>query len=209
VFFDFDGTISTEDIGVYLLDRLAAGDWRAISARFAAGEIGSRECMEKEWAAIPGTFDEASRHAVAAEVPLDPAFAPLVEELRAAGAEVAVVSDGFGFYVRARLAGLDEPVFTNDIDFVTNTVVYPHADDRCATCMACGTCKPAVMGEAAARGRTTVFVGDGTSDRHAARAADVVFATKSLASWCDAEGIPYTPFDTLDDVRTVMKSLMG
>jgi 2-hydroxy-3-keto-5-methylthiopentenyl-1-phosphate phosphatase len=52
--------------------------------------------------------------------------------------------------------------------------------------------------------RTTVFVGDGTSDRHAARVADVVFATGALARWCADEGIAHVQFDTLADVATVL-----
>ena len=51
------------------------------------------------------------------------------------------------------------------------------------------------------RGRDTVLVGDGTSDRKAALLADVVFAKGSLAEWCAASGVPYVPFTTLDDVR--------
>lgn len=205
VFFDFDGTISTTDVGVYLLDKLADGDWRVFDDDYGAGKIGSRECMQKQWACIPDSVDEATRHAVAAEVPLDPAFGPLVDGLRAAGAEITVVSDGFGYYVHDRIDPFGVPVFTNEIDFTTNTVGFPNADPACADCTACGTCKPGVM-RARSHGRTTVFVGDGTSDRYAARAADVVFATAALARWCTDEGIAHTHFDTLSDVAAVLLS---
>ncbi|HVT75765.1 MAG TPA: HAD-IB family phosphatase, partial [Acidimicrobiales bacterium] len=124
MFFDFDGTISTKDIGVHLLERLATGDWRALDDRYCDGVIGSRECMVEQWACIPAEVDEATRHAVAAEVPIDPAFGPLVEALRAAGAEVAVVSDGFGFYVHDRVDPFGVPVFTNEVDFATNTMRF-------------------------------------------------------------------------------------
>jgi HAD superfamily phosphoserine phosphatase-like hydrolase len=186
-----------------LLKRLATGDWQSFDVLYAAGEIGSRECMEKQWACIPDDVDEPTRHAVAAEVPLDPAFGALVEGLRAAGAEVTVVSDGFGYYVHDMVDPFGVPVFTNEIDFATNTVGFPNADPHCAGCAACGTCKPAVM-RARSGDRTTVFVGDGTSDRHAARAADVVFATGALARWCTGEGITHTRFDTLADVAAVL-----
>ena len=165
--------------------------------------------MEREWACIPDEHDTATRVAVAEEIALDPGFGPLVEWLRGEGAEVAVVSDGFGFYVHDFIAPFEVPVFTNELDAATNTLRYPNANPGCATCGICGTCKPAVLAEAAARGRTTVFVGDGISDRHAARVAEVLFATKGLARWCDAEGIAYAPFDALADVLTGMKSLMG
>jgi len=204
VFFDFDGTISTRDIGVYLLDRLATDDWRGLDDQYADGVIGSRECMEKQWACIPDDVDEATRHAVAAEVPLDPGFGPLVKALRNAGAEVAVVSDGFGYYVHDRIDPFGVPVFTNEVDFVTNTMRFPNAFPDCADCAQCGTCKKRLIDEAAARGRTTVFVGDGTSDRYAARAADVVFATEALATWCEDQGIAHSHFAALSDVTAVL-----
>ena len=97
VFLDFDGTITTRDVGVHLLERLGAPEWRVLGDQYERGEIGSRECIASEWALIRG--DETTLRTVASEVPLDPGFEPLVAELRAAGAEVTVVSDGFGFYV--------------------------------------------------------------------------------------------------------------
>ena len=202
VFFDFDGTISTKDIGVHLLERLATGEWRAIDDVYGAGDIGSRECMEKEWACIPHSVDEVQRRAVAAEVPLDPGFGPLLRGLRAAGAEVTVVSDGFGYYVHDLLAPFGVAVVTNEVDFATNTMRFPHPG--CTACGLCGTCKPEVISGAARRRRTTVFVGDGISDRHAARAADVVFAKAALAEWCTAERIAHTLFDTLADVTAIL-----
>lgn len=200
VFFDFDGTISTTDIGVHLLDRLARPGWRELDELYAAGTIGSRECMDKQWACIPDGVPEATRRAVADEVPLDPGFGPLVDALRGGGAEITVVSDGYGFYVHDLIAPWHLPVFTNEVDFANNGVRYPNADPSCASCAQCGTCKPKVIAEAAKRGRSTVFIGDGTSDRHAARVADTVFAKEALAAWCAEQGIPYVPFGVLDDV---------
>jgi 2-hydroxy-3-keto-5-methylthiopentenyl-1-phosphate phosphatase len=189
---------------VHLLDRLATGDWRRFDELYADGVIGSRECMEQQWACIPSSVGETTLHAVAAEVALDDAFAPLVDALRAAGADVAVVSDGFGFYVHDRIGPFGIPVFTNAVNFATNTLGFPNADPECPECGACGTCKRRLIDEAAGRGRATVFVGDGTSDRYAARAADVVFATNSLADWCCDQGIAHTPFTTLADVAAVL-----
>jgi 2,3-diketo-5-methylthio-1-phosphopentane phosphatase len=202
VFFDFDGTVSTTDIGVHLLERLADPGWREFDAQYADGVIGSLECMEKQWACIPAQITEAERHAVAAEVPLDPGFGPLVYGLRRGGAEITVVSDGFGYYVHDLIAPWGLPVVTNEVDFAMNSLRYPYADPTCGSCAACGTCKPKVINEAAARGRATVFIGDGTSDRHAARVADEVFAKEPLAAWCREVGITYQPFNVLDDVAS-------
>ena len=45
-------------------------------------------------------------------------------------------------------------------------------------------------------------LGDGSGDRHAAEAADAVFARKgsSLARWCAARQLRYDAFETFDEV---------
>src|SRR5690242_14545399 len=203
VFLDFDGTISSADIGVHLLERLGAEGWRAVDEEFAAGVIGSRVCLLDEWDLLEP--DEARMREIAREVPLDPDFAPLVEDLTAAGAEVAIVSDGFGFYVRDAClrAGVDVRVYTNAVDWETGRLGFPH-EDRCCPCTSCGVCKQAPIKDAARRGLTTVLVGDGTSDRKAALLADVVFAKGALARWCAGAGVPYLAFDSLEQVRTAL-----
>jgi 2-hydroxy-3-keto-5-methylthiopentenyl-1-phosphate phosphatase len=138
--------------------------------------------------------------AAADDVPLDPGIDALVTALRDAGAEVVVVSDGFGFYVRERLAHLALPIVTNDVDWSTGALEFPNAD-RCCACSSCGTCKQAPIKDAKHRGLATVMVGDGASDQKAALLADVLFAKDGLARWCDRAGVPYHPFVTLADVH--------
>lgn len=201
VFLDYDGTITEADTGVHLLERLAPPAWRDLSDAYARGDIGSRECLLAEWDLLP--HDEANLRAVAAEVPLDPGFEPLVGALRTAGAEVTVVSDGFGFNARQVCGELDLAVLTNDVDFATGEMLFPH-EDRCCACSTCGMCKQAPVTDANRRGRSTVLVGDGTSDRKAALLADVVFAKGALAGWCSDNAVRHVRFATLDQVRSVL-----
>jgi len=201
VFLDFDGTITTIDVGVHVLTRTAPDEWRTIDEQFRHGVIDSRECILDEWELVKG--DEATLRAIAAEVELDPGVGPLVDALRAAGAEITVVSDGFGFYVEdaVRPFGLD--VRTNAVDFSTRELLFPH-EDRCCPCASCGTCKQAPIKDAKHRGLSTVLVGDGASDQKAALLVDVLFAKDGLARWCDRAGVPYHPFTTLADVHAVL-----
>jgi 2,3-diketo-5-methylthio-1-phosphopentane phosphatase len=201
VFLDFDGTISTADIGLHLLARFGAPGWQDISSAYERGEIGSRECLIDEWTAMKATEEEA--RAVAAEVPIDPDLAPLVEGLRSAGADVTVVSDGFGFYVHEVCDPLGLRVVTNAVDFATDALEFPH-EDRCCPCSTCGVCKQAPIKEASRAGRETVLVGDGVSDRRAAMLADVVLAKGGLRAWCETFGIAHHPFETLADVRALL-----
>jgi HAD superfamily phosphoserine phosphatase-like hydrolase len=201
VFVDFDGTISETDTGVHLLERLAPDGWRDISAAYGRGEIGSRECLLDEWDLLPK--DEVLLRDVAGEVAIDPGAEPLIAALRAAGAQVTIVSDGFGVRVRDVAAELGVPVLSNEPDWATGRLEFPH-EDRCCPCTSCGTCKQAPIKDAAHRGRTTVLVGDGTSDYKAALLADVVFAKGALATWCEQNGVPFHRFERLADVHAAL-----
>ena len=233
VFLDYDGTITvpgeivvdghpvsvSADTGVHLLERLTTGDWRAIDREYASGAIGSREALAREWAMLPA--DERTLRAVAREVPLDPGLGPLVEGLRAEGAEVLVVSDGFGFHVADALAPFGVDVLTNAVDFEAGALEFPHVD-RCCPCSTCGMCKQAPIKDARRRGRRAVFVGDGVSDRKAALLADRLFAKVSpggrpargperaperghgLAEWCELADVAYEPFVSLADVHAAL-----
>ena len=132
VFLDFDGTVTTVDSGVHLLSRLVDESvWRPVDDAYVRGSIGSRECLVREWAMLPR--DESLVRSVAAEVPIDPGFHPLVRDLRAADAEVVVVSDGFGFLAREVCAGVGVECVTNDVDWSTFALTFPN-EDRCCPC---------------------------------------------------------------------------
>ena len=201
VFIDFDGTITTQDVGVHVLSRTAPDEWRAIDEQFRHGVIDSRECILDEWELVDG--DESTLRAIAAQVPLDPGVGPLVDALRAAGAELTVVSDGFGFYVQDAVRSFELDVLTNAVDFTTRELLFPN-EDRCCPCASCGTCKQAPIKDAHHRGQTTMLIGDGASDRKAALLADVVFAKDALASWCGAFGLDHILFETLDDIHRIL-----
>jgi 2-hydroxy-3-keto-5-methylthiopentenyl-1-phosphate phosphatase len=201
VFLDFDGTITPTDTGMHLLDRLGDPAWREVDAAYDRGELGSREVVQRQWDMLPHDADLLRR--TAAEVPLDPATGPLIDGLRAAGAEVLVISDGFGFHVLDAMAPFDVPVITNEVEWESGELRFPNLD-RCCPCSTCGTCKQAPIKDAKRRGRTAVFVGNGTSDRKAALVADVLFATDALAEWCDDFGVDHIRFETLDEVRLAL-----
>jgi 2,3-diketo-5-methylthio-1-phosphopentane phosphatase len=201
VFVDFDGTVSEADTGVHLLQRLGAPGWSDVSEAYRRGEIGSRECLLDEWDLLPK--DENLLRSVAREVPIDPGAAPLLDALRAAGAEVTMVSDGFGIRADEVAAELGVPLLSNAADWTTGRLEFPF-EDRCCACSSCGTCKQAPIKDARRRGLTTVLIGDGTSDRKAALLADVVFAKGPLADWCEHNGVPHRRFERLADVQAAL-----
>jgi 2-hydroxy-3-keto-5-methylthiopentenyl-1-phosphate phosphatase len=202
VFVDFDGTISTNDIGTYLLERLVPGQWEEIDQRYEQATIGSREYVTELCRLLPPGRELLQ--AIADEVPLDPTFGPFVAFLRQSDAEVTVVSDGLGFYVPRRCAQFKVPVLSCRL--VDGTPVFPHADPTCS-CGACGTCKVRPVRQAQQRGRSAIVIGDGTSDRFAAQVADMVFAKDRLAEWCQASGIEYRPFRSFAEIERDLRGL--
>ena len=202
VFLDFDGTITQHDSCVHLLNRTVGNSWRTVEDLYLSGAIGSRECLQRQWDLIPNRNEEELRRIVR-EVPLDPGFPALVQSLRRAGAEVVVLSDGYGFYAEEICEGSHLALISNHIDWSSWSVSFPTISSRCE-CPGCGTCKPAAIRAAQTGGRTTVLVGDGASDRRGAAVADQVFAKADLATWCHAAPIDYHPFASLADVMSAL-----
>ena len=202
---DFDGTISEGDIGSALLETFAlpgAGAMRReLFERWVRDEIGSRELTVAE--CEPVRVDEATAREFVRRFAIDPGFAAFARAIRAAGEELVVVSDGFDFYIhehldRAGLAGL--PVRANVARFVDGRIVpeFPYQGG----CGRCGNCKSIHVAEWKARGFEAIVVGDGYSDRCAARAADRVHAKRHLLAWCRKEGMPVTEFTGFEPLAT-------
>jgi 2-hydroxy-3-keto-5-methylthiopentenyl-1-phosphate phosphatase len=198
VFVDYDGTISSADTGVHLLDRLVGDTWHDLEDRYTRGKIGSLKCISEQWALLPNVEEQWLRE-VASEVPVDAAFGWFARELTRVGAEIAVVSDGYGFYAEDTCASLGVSLITNVVNWNGGELLFPNRDPTCE-CRSCGTCKKRPVLDAKRRGRITVFVGDGTSDQKVAAFVDVLFAKEELAAWCHRNSVTFHPFTTLRDV---------
>jgi len=201
---DFDGTIAPDDVGAALVHRyggLSAPERARLLARWKSGAIGHRELTETECAQM--RLGEREALAFVQGFAIDPEFGPFVAEARARGDDVAVLSEGFEFYIRDLLerAGLGMlPIAANRLRFEGFRVTpeFPYAADSCGRC---GNCKASHVRGFAAHGYRTVFVGDGGSDRCGARAADVVIARGDLLAWCGDQGIAARSFAGFGDVR--------
>lgn len=209
VLVDFDGTIAHLDLSDEVMRRHADLDlWAPLEAAYLAGEIGSRTLLARQAAVLHGDTERIAE--MTEGEALDPAFRPLVDELRARGAIVEVVSDGFGFFVAPSLERLglgDLPVFTARTTFPPGAVSIEFPDGH-PVCRVCGTCKRQRILLHQAAGDFTVFVGDGFSDLYAAAHADLVFAKDHLAAICADRGWPYRDWSTFDDIRPVVLELL-
>jgi 2-hydroxy-3-keto-5-methylthiopentenyl-1-phosphate phosphatase len=216
VFLDFDGTITIRDATDAILDAFADGAWLEIEEAWVAGKIGSRECLAAQMALVTASQDQI--HHLLDTIGVDPGLGILLEVCAAGRVPVHIITDGFDYCIdrilrrpdrnfRAELSGSHIVSSSLHHDGGRWRAAFLHPKDPCRH--GCATCKPAAMERLNADGAVTVFVGDGFSDRHAAKCADIVFAKDKLASFCEETSIPYAPFDTLTTVALGIKQLLG
>jgi 2-hydroxy-3-keto-5-methylthiopentenyl-1-phosphate phosphatase len=200
---DFDGTITEDD----LLDRIARefGDpavYQQVEEGLHAGTVTLQECITREYEPVTLPLDEAVAW-VLERVRVRPGLPELVAFARGRGWSVSVLSSGFEEMIRPVLAaaGVDGVnVFANSIDARADGWRVQWRDETvCAECSeACKRAGLPADGE-------VIYIGDGISDRCAARAADRVFATRGLARYLDEHGLPYEPFDDFHDIVRALR----
>jgi 2-hydroxy-3-keto-5-methylthiopentenyl-1-phosphate phosphatase len=206
---DYDGTICRVDVLDVILAEHGREGWREFDDAYMAGTIGSRTNLIELLPFLP--TDPALLYATAERQPQDETFPSFVADARAAGADVEVVSDGYGFHVGhnlARLGVTDLPITTGRLTWTEAgpTLDFPGGDPACHVC---GTCKRARVLAHQALGRHVAFIGDGMSDRYAAAHADTVFAKDGLVDVCEAGGIPYMPWHSFDDVSAWLAAVVA
>ncbi len=188
-------------MGHVIFNAFAHPNWRDIDDEWIRGEIPTSERARRQFALVRTDeqrfLDLIDRHAI------DPAFAPMVADLRAHGIPARVVSDGFDAYVKPMLtrAGLsDLPLQSNRLLFQNGSVKleFPHErpghDPR-------GGWKAGPVRSLQTQGWRVAYAGDGMSDWAAAQAADLLFARSQLADRCKRDGIPFQAFEGMRDVH--------
>lgn len=210
VLVDFDGTITEEDVGVILLKKYSTTDWERLEARFARGEVDIQQNMQRQFSYVPHDADALVEYARTV-VSLRPGWEEFVRYCGVTGLKLAIVSGGLDFYVHGLLPVSDPPLDIHSLvaEYTTDAgwqVTLPVADD--------GNEEPEGFKEDIVcryrRQYTHVwFIGNGVSDRGAARVADRLWAVEPLLSWCREHGIDAAPFETFDDVRAQFQQLLS
>jgi len=202
---DFDGTALTEDLGDLVARRYSSEEaWSAAEERFRAGLVTFGGLIEEIFTAIRVEQPELQAFARARAV-WRPGFERFLSACAAGGIPFLLVSSGLDLYIEPVLERLP-PALRAHLELRSNRAVLTPAGARLtffgADCGACGACKGHVVRELQGRGHKVVVLGDGTGDRHAADAADHVFARagSSLARACARDGLAHDVFATFDEV---------
>lgn len=204
---DFDGTVSLQDMGYALLNRFSSGDWEEIDREFCAGKIGSREAYTRIIKFLRGTEAEVF-HFIREQVKLDPSFKPFYRYCQEHEIDVKIVSDGLDVYIQTALDQnqLSEIPFYANMAFLEKNgsmaVSFPHTNEDCGRC---GTCKKQVVEQHRKNYDRIYFVGNGLSDRCAAREADFTFAKDILYAYCIDQDLSCHFFQNFDDITGDLK----
>ena len=193
---DFDDTAAAQNVAEMLLNRFGDPDWMDVRQRFRDGHINLKEYQEITFRNIHA--DRATMQSYVKEhANLRPFFGELWGFCQANGIPMAVVSQGLDFYIKALLErdGYNRvPVYAVDTEFRGGEIIY-HYNHTSPGKESQGNSKGFVVKSFQERGCHVFFAGDGHSDLEAARVADVTFAHRTLAKFCDDESIPYHPFE--------------
>lgn len=210
VFCDFDGTVTQEDVTDRILDELADSTWRELEAAWVGGQMGSRECLERQMALVRASEKELNRLIDA--IPVDPGFASFYRFTEKRRLPFYIVSDGFDYVIRRvlRRTGADgelrngRHLFSSALTLEGSRarVEFPHDAQVCKH--GCATCKAAIIRRIGAGHRPVIFIGDGLSDRFAVEESNLIFAKKQLLTYCRNKGIACHSFETFREVEAAL-----
>ena len=182
---DWDGTVTERDTQWMLLEEFGDREvFARVEEELQSGRMTHRDVMEVEYATIRAPLDEASEWLVE-HARVRPGLHELVERF-----DPLILSSGLHELIEPLLAreGVEARVRANRVDPRPDgwRLIWTSDSD----CDVCGQpCKRAALPDG-----DVVYVGDGFSDRCAARAAGRIFARDGLARYLDGEGVEYEPF---------------
>lgn len=205
VFSDFDGTISTRDVGNRLFHHFSDGKSIEPVRRWKSGEIDSRQCFLDE-AALMRDITQAELDRFIEGFELDPHFKKFVSWCRMKNLPFYILSDGHDFYIKKLLRDNDLTglqVYANQAVLQDGRMKFswPWLEHSCGRC---ANCKGHHIRRLRKPGQKTVYIGDGLSDLCALKEADIIFAKDFLASHCQEFNIDYFPFDSFADVINIL-----
>ncbi len=213
VFCDFDGTISTEDVGELFFRHFLGERADELVKPLLEGKIGGKEFLRRECELLPPlTKDEVQTFVN--KFAVDSTFPKFVAFCNTHKIPLTILSDGLDFYIHTLLQkhSLSHLTFYANKTHFTEvngktiiTVTFPYTDEECSDC---GNCKRNHMLVQSADEDIIVYIGDGFSDQCPIRYADIVFAKRRLIPYCQQFNITYFEYKTFADVQNKMEQLL-
>lgn len=212
IFCDFDGTITLKDtwmdIGNHFIKQ--KDKWAEVINKFENLEIGARECFLNEIALIE-EFDFSKFNQIIDEQRIDSYFVNFKNFCEYNCLPVIILSEGMDYYISRILRnhGIKLPFYANRFvlsgDKNDFQLEFPYSDSDCSKC---GCCKRNLLMNLTGDDEIAVYIGDGFSDACVVQYADIVFAKKSLASYCWKNNITYFEYNNFLDIKTKLEKIL-
>jgi 2-hydroxy-3-keto-5-methylthiopentenyl-1-phosphate phosphatase len=204
---DFDGTVTVEDMGFFLLDTFAAKEWRDWLELYRRDQISVGEFNSRAFATVRASQDEMIE-AILSQAKLRDGFTELVDYCRENGHHLAVVSNGLDFYIASILnnAGL------GDIEAHAAKTWFRPGGLEVKYIGPDGVpldndFKAAYTRLFQGQGYQVAYVGNGPSDINPASLSQHIFARDGLLEYCQEKSLPYQPFEDFHDVIRELAAL--
>ncbi len=176
---DFDGTIVEIDTCVYILNRFAETDWKALDERFERSEITLEECLQSQFSTIKASKAQIL-HEIEKVTRTRNNFASLIEYCRSKQFQLVLVSAGLDFIINHFLASNGWKhlmiVHAPKAEFSANGIrfTFPRLIDETSA-----NFKEDVVKSYSRKHVNVAYIGDGVSDYPAARRANIPFAIRN------------------------------
>ena len=212
IFSDFDGTVTIYDTWLEVGDYFIRDKkkWAEVIKDFEELKIGARECFLAECGLIEN-FDLDKFNEIIDKQRIDPGFSEFKNFCDSNRFPVTILSEGMDYYIGRVLANHHLEILYYGNKFVladdnkSFSLEFPNSDSECTRC---GCSKRNLILNLTSDDEISVFIGDGFSDVCAVHYADIVFAKKSLASYCWKNNITYFDFQNFSDITKKLEKIL-
>jgi len=207
--FDFDGTVTEEDVSFLLLDTYVGNVWREYLEEYESGRMTVGAFNRWVFGMMKTDRGAMTELVLGSErVRIRPGFHELVDHCLGKGYRVVIVSNGLLFYIQAILerlgiSGVEVYAAENEFHPGGMKVRYLGPD---GVELEAGF-KEAYTERLNKEGYQVVYVGNGNSDIYSARRCRHIFATDELLKRCRREGLACLPFNDFFDVIRGLEKL--
>lgn len=210
IFIDFDGTITTTDVGEALFVKFGDPDAVAkVIERYKDNNVTAKEC----WLLLCNSIKELDLREFNNYIDsfeIDSTFPAFVEYCVKNEFEHYVLSDGFDYYINRifKKENMEDlKVYSNKLEILKNNRLIPHFPYLDEESKSSANCKHNHIINHSGDEEFTIYIGDGISDTETAQYCDFIFAKDSLLKYCEKERITYFPYRNFDDVKDRIESL--
>ena len=206
IFSDFDGTITTVDSLVVVLDRFGDPEWRRFEKELKEGKCTPFETLTRETESLHASLDDML-HLIDEEVDVREGFLEFMSLVEQKKIPFSILSGGYRTFIERVFENMGYPklihhVTANDIEVdktnFTRWKLIQNSEPKVFPDYP--TCKVHPIRKAKKAGYTTLYIGDGNTDYMAAKECDIVFARGNLAEFMKREKRAFLPFETFFDI---------